>query len=157
MVLLCYNYDVDGVATLLKLLFWWLNTSLLAVLLLHYCVLGVIVATMVVGFSQVVKLSGGIDSTIVVDPVVDSSIATMLVLLQYSSNTSKVYKWWYCYHNSGGPQSDLQRRLSPRSDRDAGKEGARDTRDTARNGCCEFWKFHPGPLGCDPPSTDLQF
>ena len=154
MVLLCYNYDVDGVATLLKLLFWWLNTSLLAVLLLHYCLLGVIVATMVVGFSQVVKLSGGIDSTMWWTPVL------LPCSCYYNIEVTRaryIYKWWYCYHDSGGPQSDLQRRLSPRSDRDAGKEGARDTRDTARNGCCEFWKFHPGPLGCDPPSTDLQF
>ena len=57
------------VTTMMALLLCF-NCNLLAVLLLA---LGVIVVTMVVVFSQVVKLSGGIASTIVVDPVVDPS------------------------------------------------------------------------------------
>ena len=64
------------------LLLLWLNTSLLAVLLLHYCLLGVIVATMVVVFSQVVKLSGGIASTILVDPSEISSVGYHLDLTE---------------------------------------------------------------------------
>ena len=77
----------------------WLNTSLLAVLLLHYCVLGVIVTTMMVVFSQVVKLSGGIVSTIVVDPV---HMWWTPVLLPWCWCFE--IDWWHCYHGSGGPQ-----------------------------------------------------
>ena len=86
-------------------------------------VLGVIVATKV--FSQVVKLSG-IASTIVVDPVVDPSEISSVG-----------------YHLD---LTETQARREP-SGISKGTRGTQGTRDTARDGCCEFWKFHPGPLG----------